>query len=159
MRSFIAGAIALLFATAARADNYALVNPTGGIGGVPCTTSMIVYDGSSAYTPPSGLTLAPQASAPAQCPPPGPPTTISALSFLMRFTSAERIAIRTSTDPGVQDWLFLLQAQITNGGTIDLTNAEVQAGVNYLTAPATGSALLTSAQASNILSPNFTTPQ
>lgn len=65
------------------------------------------------------------------------------LAFLRRFTSEERIAIRASTDPLVQDFLSLLAL----AQDVRLDDPDTIAGVGYLEglgllAPGRGSAIL-----------------
>jgi len=55
-------------------------------------------------------------------------TKITKLSFLQRFTQEERIAIRTSTDPIVVDFLELLSM----AQDVDTAYPDTIAGVNYL---------------------------
>jgi hypothetical protein len=50
------------------------------------------------------------------------------LEFLNRFTSQERIAIRSSADPIVEDFMELLNA----ASEVDKTYADTVAGMNYL---------------------------
>ena len=70
-------------------------------------------------------------------------TPMSRLEFLQRFTTAERLAIRASTDPGVSDFLFLLD----HADTVTTTDALTQQGVNYLVSLG----LLTATRAAQIL--------
>lgn len=61
-------------------------------------------------------------------PVPAPVVPLTQLAFLRRFTAEERIIIRASTDPGVEDFLHLLgMAQ-----EILLDDPDTVAGVNYL---------------------------
>ena len=57
-----------------------------------------------------------------------PAQTVTPLAFQRLFTQAERIAIRTSTDPIVQDFMAL--AMIAQD--IGLGDPDVMAGVEYL---------------------------
>lgn len=57
-----------------------------------------------------------------------PPQPLTQLAFLRRFTAAERIAIRASTDAVVQDFLHLLGL----AQDIRVDDADTVAGVNYL---------------------------
>lgn len=59
--------------------------------------------------------------------PPAPPT-LTPLAFQRLFTQAERIAIRTSPDPIVQDFMALAALALD----IDLSDADVMMGVGYL---------------------------
>lgn len=76
--------------------------------------------------------------------PPAPPLTLSFLQFMALFTPTEQAAIANSTD--TQTRLFLLMA--TGTGTIDMTNAELIAGVNYL---ASGPSLIAAGRPAQIL--------
>lgn len=55
-------------------------------------------------------------------------SNISKLTFMSRFTSAERIAIQTSTDPILADAISLLQL----AEFIDVTDQRVMQTVGYL---------------------------
>lgn len=57
-----------------------------------------------------------------------PPSPLTQLAFLRRFTAEERIASRASADPVVQDFLHLLGL----AQEIRLDDADTVAGVNYL---------------------------
>lgn len=57
---------------------------------------------------------------------PSPP--ITSFQFMGLFTAAEQLALANSTD--TQAKLFVMLA--TGAGTIDLTNAQVVQGVNYV---------------------------
>lgn len=57
-----------------------------------------------------------------------PVRALSRLEFLRRFTAAERIAIRASTDPVVEDMMALQDA----AEYIDIDDADTQAGLQYL---------------------------
>ncbi len=56
------------------------------------------------------------------------PEPLTQLAFLRRFTAEERIAIRASTDPVVQDFLHLLGL----AQEIRLDDYDTMAGVGYL---------------------------
>jgi hypothetical protein len=100
---------------------------------------------------PSGM---PQASAlasiesmaPADYAPPAS-TTITFLAFIALFTATEQLAIITSSDPQIR--LFVTMAAGA-GGTLDLTDPRVIAGVTYLTT--TAPPILTATNAALILS-------
>ncbi len=62
-----------------------------------------------------------------------PKVNYSFLEFMALFTPAEQAAIVGSSDPQVK--LFTLMA--AGVGTVQLSNPEVVAGVNYLATPAT----------------------
>lgn len=53
---------------------------------------------------------------------------LTQLAFLRRFTAAERIAIRASTDPVIQDFLQL----VSLAQDILVTDPDTQMGVGYL---------------------------
>lgn len=59
---------------------------------------------------------------------------ISGVSFLRRFTQAQRIAIRdlAKTNPAVDDFMRLLDATIAQGGVINLDDRDTIDGVNYV---------------------------
>lgn len=61
-------------------------------------------------------------------PPPPPPRTISRIDFIRRFTTAELIALQSSADPLVKNFLFML----TVIGAVELDNSDTQNGVGYL---------------------------
>ncbi len=63
-------------------------------------------------------------------PGPAPQTILSHHEFRARFTFAEKVAIQASTDPGVQ----VVQADLNAANEIDLENAELKAGMEYLVA-------------------------
>ena len=59
---------------------------------------------------------------------------ISGVEFLRRFTSAQRIAIRTltKTDPIADDFMRLLDATIAQGSGVNLMDQDTIDGVGYL---------------------------
>ena len=61
-----------------------------------------------------------------------PPKVLSRVQFKLLFTPAERIAVRTSTDPGVQDWYDILQDPQFDG--VDLGSASTGRAMAYLEA-------------------------
>jgi len=69
--------------------------------------------------------------------------TLTTLEFLNRFTSAERIAIQSSTNQIVGDFMYLLEST----ELVRLDSATTIAGVNYLAAVG----LITSIRAAEIL--------
>jgi hypothetical protein len=120
--------------------------------------NVIEWDGVAPYTPPAGATLTPLSQLPAgagvgwtqaggawsaPAAPPPQTTGLTFLQFMALFTSAEQTAIVASSDAQVK--LFVIMA--SGAGAIDLTNAEVIQGVNYLA----GVDLITSAEATRIL--------
>ena len=82
---------------------------------------------------------------------PAPTVLLTFLQFMALFTPAEQAAIVSSTD--TQTKLFLLMA--TGAGALDLSNAEVIAGIGYLAATASstppGPGLIAAARAAQIL--------
>lgn len=56
------------------------------------------------------------------------PQLLTQLAFLRRFTASERIAIRSSTDPIIQDFLQL----VSLAQDILVTDPDTQMGVGYL---------------------------
>lgn len=109
------------------------------------------------FEPAAGATLTPLSSLPAgvgigwtqgvggawTAPPTATPTNLTFLQFMALFTAAELVAIVASSDPQVK--LFVIMA--AGAGTIDLTNAEVIQGVEYLAS----TSVIASAEASRIL--------
>jgi hypothetical protein len=87
---------------------------------------------------------------PAPVPPP-PPVTLTFIQFMALFTPAEQDAIIDSTD--TQTRVFMAMA--TGSGGLQLSNAEVIAGVGYLaalpTATPPGPALIAPARVAQIL--------
>lgn len=61
-------------------------------------------------------------------PPPATPRIISHYDFLNRFTSAERVAIRGSTDGAVVDLMDMMR----EAAAVNLDDAATQQGVSYL---------------------------
>ena len=55
---------------------------------------------------------------------------ITKLTFLRRFTAEERIAIRASIDPGIVDFMTLLDL----AEEVTATDPDTQAGIEYLVA-------------------------
>ncbi|HEY1944128.1 MAG TPA: hypothetical protein VGH40_18600 [Roseiarcus sp.] len=121
--------------------------------------NLVEWDGATPYEPPNGATLSPVSSLPpgvaigwAQgaggawiAPPASPaPALLTFLQFMALFTPTEQAAIVTSSDTQVK--LFVIMA--SGAGTLDLTNAEVIAGVDYLAS----SGVITAAEATRILS-------
>ncbi len=77
------------------------------------------------------------------------PATISGLSFVKRFTTAERAAIVNSSDPIVKAFAFELQIAAA-GSEIDLLDTDTIAGTQYLETTAT---LIAAGRAAQILTP------
>lgn len=88
----------------------------------------IVLADPAAWTPPTGCSVRPYVAPPAPEPEITPVLVLTQLSFLRRFSPEERIAIRASTDPVVQDFLHLLGL----AQEIRLDDADTVAGVGYL---------------------------
>lgn len=61
-------------------------------------------------------------------PAPVPPAVLSPLAFLRRFTADERVAIRGSVDPYVQDFYHLLD----KATEVRLDDPDTVAGMGYL---------------------------
>lgn len=81
------------------------------------------------WTPPAGYSVRPYVEPPAPEPEDPPPVLVlTQLAFLRRFTLAERLAIRASSDPIVVDFLHLLNL----AQDIRLDDADTLAGVAYL---------------------------
>jgi len=76
-----------------------------------------------------GTTLTP-APAPAPAPASAGPRELSRVQFLLLFTPAERIAIRASTDPGVVDWMLILNDPQFD--SVDLRDPACSAALAYL---------------------------
>ncbi len=80
-----------------------------------------------------------------------PPPVLTFLQFMALFTSAEQTAIINSSD--AQTKMFVIMA--AGSGGLQLANAQIIAGVNYLatatTASPPGPGLITSARAAQIL--------
>lgn len=72
---------------------------------------------------------------------------ITSLAFIKRFTISEYQSIYASTDPSVA--LFRLELDHAPGGMVDLSNPDVQSGVQYLASKG----LLTADRASAIVTP------
>lgn len=72
---------------------------------------------------------------------------LSQLEFLRRFTSQERIAAKTSADPIVEDFMYLL----TLAQNIRLDDPDTIAGVNYLESVG----ILSEGRTQEILNPNY----
>lgn len=81
-----------------------------------------------------------------------PPVILDFIGFISLFTSAEQAEILSSTDP--QTKLLLAETE-GMGAAINLADARVVAGINYLATPTTstppGPGILTSARAAQIL--------
>lgn len=74
---------------------------------------------------------------------PTPANVIATFDFIMAFTPTEMAAIRASTDPAIQRFLFALQ--VTQG--VNLNHATISNALNYLVSQS----LLTAARAMAIL--------
>lgn len=92
------------------------------------TVNTIALADPSAWTPPAGCAVRPHV--PVVPPPwqPPPQLALTQLAFLRRFTAAERIAARASSDPVIVDFLHLLAL----AQEVRLDDSDTQAGVRYL---------------------------
>ena len=122
----IFAAVALLFSAPAFAGNYV----------VTCTAPCVASDGTTqpagtvlnriladpTFNPGPGLSLQPDTGQAVYVPPPAPVTTISALAFIGRFTTAEQSALM-SANP-------MWGLQIAAAGTVDVTDPRVIAGID-----------------------------
>ncbi len=73
--------------------------------------------------------------------------TLTAAQFMGCFTQSERITIRASSDPVVQDFVWLM----TNTPLIQMNSPYVAAGLTYLSANPTASPLLSPGREASIL--------
>lgn len=99
--------------------NYELLNVQNEV------VNIIVLDDLSGWSLPEGHTLRELPDTPAPAPVTQP---LTQLAFLRRFTAPERIAIRASTDPVIQDFLQL----VSLAQEILVTDPDTQMGVGYL---------------------------
>lgn len=117
---------------------YKLINSKG----IHVNTIMLSDD--SDWEIPEGFTLElleiPQ-------PPKIPILELTQLEFLRRFTSQERIAAKTSADPVIEDFMYLL----TLAQNIRLDDPDTIAGVNYLEQQG----ILAEGRATEILTPEL----
>ena len=118
--------VALLISAPAFAGNYV----------VTCTTSCTALDGTTqpagtvinriladpTFNPGPGLSLQPDTGQAVYVPPAKPQTTISALAFIGRFTTAEQSALTTANP--------MWGLQIAAAGTVDVTDPRVIAGID-----------------------------
>ncbi len=79
-----------------------------------------------------GATLTPMVRPKPLPPAPPPPVVLSRVQFKLLLTPAERIAVRKSTDPGVQDWYEILQdpqfeGVVLGGGATERAMAYLEA--------------------------------
>lgn len=72
--------------------------------------------------------------------------TLDTHAFMALFTLAERTAIRTSTDPVVEDFVW----QTNNARTVTLSDSIVVNGLAYLSANPSGSPILAAGRAAII---------
>lgn len=72
--------------------------------------------------------------------------TLAPVQFMALFTLAERIAIRTSSDPVVQDFVW----QTNNADSITLSDPIVMNGLAYLSANPVGSPILAPGRSATI---------
>lgn len=90
-----------------------------------------------------------------EVPEPAPLLAWPAFDFYRRFTAAERIAIRTlaQTDPVAADFMATLDATISSGSRVLASDPDLIAGLGYLQTKPTGSPVLTSMRATQLLAP------
>lgn len=88
----------------------------------------IVLADPAAWTPPTGCSVRPYVAPPAPAPAAVAVLVLTQLAFLRRFTAAERIAARASSDPVIVDFLHLLAL----AQEVRLDDSDTQAGVRYL---------------------------
>lgn len=74
--------------------------------------------------------------------------TLDKVGFMALFTLAERTAIRTSTDPVIQDFVW----QTNNASSVTLNDPIVVNGLAYLSANPGGSPILAAGRSATILS-------
>lgn len=81
------------------------------------------------------------------------PNTWPAFDFYRKFTAAERIAVRTlaKTDPIAEDFLRTLEAAIASTSLVHADNADVVAGLAYLSATPGGSPCLAAGRSAALL--------
>ena len=108
----------------------------------------IVLDNINEWTPPEGCTIRPHVD---PVPVPQPINTISPISFKLRFTSTERVAIYSAvdSDPVIKDWVSILDDQRLT--TVDLTSDGTKDAVAYLVTKK----ILTQTRANKILEVQF----
>lgn len=98
--------------------NYELLNAENEV------VNTIVLDNLNDWPVPEGHTLRELPDIPV----PAIQQSLTQLAFLRRFTTSERIAIRASTDPVIQDFFHLLSL----AQDIVVTDSDTQMGVGYL---------------------------
>ncbi len=98
--------------------NYELLNAENEV------VNTIVLDNLNDWPVPEGHTLRELPDIPV----PAIQQSLTQLAFLRRFTASERIAIRASTDPVIQDFLQL----VSLAQEILVTDPDTQMGVGYL---------------------------
>ena len=83
------------------------------------------------------------------------PTAWDSFDFYRRFTSAERIAIRTlaKTDPIAEDFIQTLDNTIASGSRVLASDPDLQAAFQYLQATPAAAPALTADRAAEILTP------
>lgn len=70
--------------------------------------------------------------------PPAPPIVVTTVQFMALFTLAERINLRASTDPVVQDFVW----HVNNTPTVILSDQIVLNGLAYISANPSGAPIL-----------------
>ena len=88
----------------------------------------IILDNPATWLPPPGCSVRPYVAPTPQAPAAVAIVVLTQLAFLRRFTAAERIAARASSDPLIVDFLHLLDL----AQDIRLDDPDTIAGVRYL---------------------------
>ena len=78
--------------------------------------------------------------------PPAPPIVLSTVDFMTLFTLQERIALRTSADPIIQDFIW----HVNIAQTITLNNPLVLNGLAYISANPSGAPILAAGRSTAI---------
>lgn len=123
-------------------NQYKLIDPNGNI------VNTIVLSPDHNWPIPEGHTLELLELPPIPEPGPTPILQLTQLEFLRRFTSQERISAKTSNDPIIEDFMYLL----TLAQDIRLDDPDTIAGVHYLEQQG----ILSVGRAEEILTPTYT---
>lgn len=78
-------------------------------------------------------------------PPPAPtpvPAVLTPMAFYLAFTPAERIAIKTSTDPQVGEFWATFQLALQTGTNVDTGLVSITAGLAYISTHPEGAPLV-----------------